>query len=46
VILVGIRLDIVGVCLVSVASLLATLAKGHIDSGLAGLSITYALQVR
>jgi len=41
----GIRLDIVGVCLVSVASLLATLAKGHIDSGLAGLSITYALQV-
>ncbi|EME26321.1 Multidrug resistance-associated protein 1 [Galdieria sulphuraria] len=41
----GIRLDVVGVCLVSVAALLATLAKGHIDSGLAGLSITYALQV-
>ncbi|GJQ15581.1 hypothetical protein GpartN1_g7372.t1 [Galdieria partita] len=41
----GIRLDVVGVCLVSVAAILATLAKGHIDSGLAGLSITYALQV-
>eukprot|EP00871_Galdieria_phlegrea_P001718 jgi/Galph1/2547/GphlegSOOS_G1226.1 len=41
----GIRLDVVGVCLVSMATVLATIARGRIDSGLAGLSITYALQV-
>eukprot|EP01113_Clastostelium_recurvatum_P049085 TRINITY_DN9039_c0_g1_i5.p1 TRINITY_DN9039_c0_g1~~TRINITY_DN9039_c0_g1_i5.p1 ORF type:complete len:716 (+),score=138.89 TRINITY_DN9039_c0_g1_i5:65-2149(+) len=39
----GVRLEFIGNCVVSVAALSAAISRGSIDPGLAGLSITYAL---
>ena len=41
----GIRLQFIGACIVLSAAMFAVASRGHINSGLVGLSITYALQV-
>jgi len=41
----GIRVEFIGSCVVSLAALLAVLERDNIDPGMAGLSLTYALNI-
>jgi len=41
----GIRLEFVGTCVVFIATFFAVIQRSDVDPGLAGLSITYALQL-
>ena len=41
----GVRLEFIGTCVVTIASFFAVFQRGTINAGLAGLSISYALQL-
>lgn len=41
----GIRVEFIGTCVVSLAALFAVLERDNIDPGMAGLSLTYALNI-
>jgi ABC-type multidrug transport system fused ATPase/permease subunit len=41
----GIRVEFIGTCVVSLAALFAVLERDNIDPGMAGLSLTYALSI-
>ncbi|KAI0238037.1 Multidrug resistance-associated protein 1 [Lamellibrachia satsuma] len=42
---IGIRLELIGAFIVLSAALFAVLSRGNVNSGVVGLSITYALQI-
>jgi ABC-type multidrug transport system fused ATPase/permease subunit len=41
----GVRVEFIGTCVVSLAALFAVIERHNIDPGLAGLSISYALNI-
>lgn len=41
----GIRIELIGNCVVLFAALFAVLSKNSLNAGLVGLSVSYALQV-